>query len=312
MKIKIYVIYGGPGAEHEVSIASAENVFFALDRDLYDAHKIYVQKNKLSIFNGEEYNLDVLIEKLPKDSVVIPVFHGSFGEGGELQKLLESHNILYIGSKYTAASLAISKKRTQDVLLQHCISVPKTDLVVSETQKINIPFPVIVKPNNEGSSIDLYKVHDEQSLQKILIKTLPYHHEMLVQEFVTGKEFTCGVIERKGELLPLLPTEVILTQGELFDYEAKYTKGGCQEITPAQVSSELTEKIQKLAIATHTIIGCRDISRTDMILKNDGTIVVLEINTMPGMTETSFIPAQAKASGYTLSQILDIVIHNYI
>ena len=312
MKTTILVIYGGPGNEHEVSIASAENVIASLNQDLYDVQKVFVQKNMSCVLHGEEVPLLEMLQKISKSSIIIPVFHGSFGEGGELQKMLEDLNLVYVGSKSHAAALAMDKKRTQELLSLQGILVPKTVVVTSLSQEIDSIFPSIVKPNNEGSSIDLYRIGNKEELHEVLTKVIPLHSEVLVQEFVTGREFTCGVIEKKNELFAFMPTEIILTKGELFDYTAKYSVGGCQEITPANVSLHITQEIQKLAIDAHKTIGCKDISRTDMMIKDDGTIVVLEVNTMPGMTKTSFIPAQAKASGYTLSEILDIVIHNYL
>jgi D-alanine-D-alanine ligase len=157
----------------------------------------------------------------------------------------------------------------------------------------------------------LFKVKSDEELRSSLKKSVPIYKEMLVQEFITGREFTCGVVEIDGETIPLMPTEVILTKGEIFDYEAKYTVGGSKEVTPAEVDPALTERIQELALTAHEICGCKDISRTDMILNERGELVVLEINTVPGMTKTSFIPAELEASGYSIAGFIDGMLKKY-
>ncbi len=306
------IIYGGPGNEHEVSIASAENVISALTTLPYAIQKIYIKKDMTCLVDGEEVTFNESLLRLTKETIVVPILHGSFGEGGVLQKILEDASIPYLFSNSSTSSVAMDKKRTQEILSESGLTVPKTEVVVSSDQEMEMTFPVFVKPNSEGSSIDLYKVENKEELHNILTMMLVKYNEVLVQEFVVGREFTCGVIEKKGELITLLPTEIILTKGELFDYDAKYKVGGCQEITPPHVSEEIIKRIQEIARVAHSTLKCKDISRTDMIMKEDGTIVVLEVNTIPGMTKTSFIPAQAVASGYTLSQIFDIVIHNHL
>ncbi len=153
-----------------------------------------------------------------------------------------------------------------------------------------------MKPVDEGSSISVYKIASKKELEPCIQEELRLRNSVLVQKFIQGREFTCGVIEVDGELLALEPTEIILTQGTLFDYAAKYTPGGCLEITPADIPAELRKEIQETAKKTHRISKCSDLSRTDMIYQSDGTLVILEINTLPGMTETSFIPAQLKAA----------------
>ena len=132
---------------------------------------------------------------------------------------------------------------------------------------------------------------------------------MLAQEFIKGREFTCGVIEKDGNVIPLVATEVILTKGNIFDYEAKYTPAGCKEVTPAEIGNDLMSRIQNIAVSCHKILGCKSISRTDLILKDD-ELYVLEINTVPGMTKTSFIPAEAKACGYDMKELITILINS--
>jgi len=135
------------------------------------------------------------------------------------------------------------------------------------------------------------------------------HNKILVQEYVIGREFTCGVIELKGENMPLPVSEIILKSSGLFNYETKYVAGKCEEITPANISENLTKSIQEIALKCHDVLGCKSISRTDVILKGD-TIYVLETNTLPGMTQTSFIPAQARAYGMSMRELITVLIES--
>lgn len=248
-----------------------------------------------------------------KQGIVFPVIHGTFGEDGELARLLENANITYIGSRSKALKLTIDKQETGDFLKSCGIRVPKSFLIreISEIGSIELKYPCIVKPKNEGSSVSLYRAHSKEELASVLEKELPARGEMLVQEYIRGREFTCGVVEINGKTLPLLPSEIILTQGETFDYSAKYSVGGCIEVTPADIRAPLREQIQALAKKVHELCGCRDISRTDMIYTTTGELVVLEINTIPGMTETSFIPAQLRAMGLSAGRLIESFLKKY-
>ena len=199
------IIYGGPGNEHEVSIASAENVISALTTLPYAIQKIYIKKDMTCLVDGEEVTFNESLLRLTKETIVVPILHGSFGEGGVLQKILEDASIPYLFSNSSTSSVAMDKKRTQEILSESGLTVPKTEVVVSSDQEMEMTFPVFVKPNSEGSSIDLYKVENKEELHNILTMMLVKYNEVLVQEFVVGREFTCGVIEKKGELITLLP-----------------------------------------------------------------------------------------------------------
>ena len=199
-------------------------------------------------------------------------------------------------------TLTIDKQKTGERLSSLGFRTPKSFVVnagiVLET--LGLEYPVIVKPKDEGSSVSLYKPASQHELCEVLAKEFAKRSEILVQEFVSGREFTCGVVGTGTDAEALVPTEVVLTQSELFDYDAKYRAGACLEITPAEVESGVFERIRKTAKDVHAACGCRDLSRTDMILNGKGELVVLEINTIPGMTGTSFVPAQLKAAGSDL------------
>lgn len=281
---------------------------------LYHIKISQLKKDGTWDFEGSSMSEGEGIEFLKSSSaLVFQVIHGTYGEDGTLVELLEKNEIPFIGSNAEVMRVTINKLETEKLLAKNNIVVPKSAEVFS-IHSIDISdftFPLIVKPKDEGSSVSLFKVHSEKELLEVLEQSLEKHKSMLVQEFVEGREFTCGVVELDGIATPLTPTEIILTKSDVFDYDAKYTVGGCEEITPAQVSELILQKLQELAQQVHIICGCKDISRTDMIMKSDGTIVILEINTIPGMTRTSFIPAQLKASSYTLKEFVEGMLVKY-
>lgn len=311
---KLFVIYGGVGREREVSISSGKNIIEALKQKNIDHNSIIIDKNGSWICGEKIFNEDEgLIFLQKQDAIVFQVIHGTYGEDGQLIALLGKYNISFIGSSSHVMELTIDKYLTEKKLIENNIQTPKSILVekINQIKDIDIEFPVIVKPKDEGSSVDLYKVVDEVFLKEALAKTLSIYKQMLVQEYIIGREFTCGVVEINNATVALFPTEVILTKGEMFDYEAKYTVGGCKEVTPAEIDNELTNKIKNLALQVHTMCGCKDISRTDMIMKENGELFVLEINTVPGMTKTSFIPAELAISGYDISDFVLGMIKKY-
>ena len=298
-----------------MSLHSGENVYRAAVSLGYEAYKVLLEKDGVWTIDNQKVSERKALSFLKEKRVlVIPVIHGTYGEDGILQDLLEKNDIRYAGSVGEVMKLTIDKYATGEILSANAIRVPQS--VVFDRRDppryiLPFPYPVIVKPRNEGSSVSLYKVQDQTKLQEVLAEELEKRGQVLIQECVVGREFTCGVVELDGKLQPLPPTEVMLTKGDLFDYNAKYNVGGCQEITPANIPTDLLERIQALAIQVHTICGCKDISRTDMILNEQSELVVLEINTIPGMTETSFIPAQLQAAGFTLSDFVKSMVVKY-
>ncbi len=321
MKIKeninLCIMYGGPGEEHEVSKRSAENIISSIDVNKYNLKVIYLEKTQNKV--GEK-DLKLLRQK---KYVVCPIFHGEFGEGGKLQEVLEKSKIKFIGSKSKSAKLAMDKIKTQNVLEKNGILVPKSKVLTGRSYLHfintnnfvkNFIYPIILKPVNVGSSVDLYKVKDKKGLENSLQKMFTKYKQVLMQEFVEGREFTCGVLEvrknKKVKQIVLPATEIILTKGDTFNYEAKYSVGGCLEVTPAEVDAKLMKRIQEAALKVHKLIGCKDISRTDIILDKQNRLVVLEINTMPGMTKTSFIPQQLEAKNISVPKFIDVMMKN--
>lgn len=309
--IKVAILYGGPGGEHEVSISSAKNILENIDRSKFDVLDVFVNKDKMYKINNTFLNEQDGLQEIKKwgAKIVFPVIHGKYGEDGELQKKLEEAEMKFVGSSSRVASLVIDKNKTNEILFKNNIKIPKSGIVSKENTDLDFTYPIIIKPINEGSSIDLFKFENENEYKNSHDMIFRNHEKMLVQEFIDGREFTCGVIEKDGSVIPLVATEIILTKGNLFDYEAKYTPSGCKEVTPAEISVDLMKIIKETAISCHKILGCRSISRTDLILKGND-LYVLEVNTIPGMTKTSFIPAEAEACGYSMMDLITLLINS--
>lgn len=308
-KLKVAILYGGPSNEHDVSLNSAQNVLSNIDKDLYEVVEILISKDGLFNINNQEYKTVEAITEIKKIAdVVFPVLHGKFGEDGAVQELLERVGIPFVGSGSKASRIAINKNISNAMFEKNNLTVPQSEIITKNNFAISINFPVIVKPLDEGSSLGVHKCNSQEELEIVLENAFIDHTEMLVQECVVGREFTCGILDIEGVPTPLPPTEIILKDTKLFDYETKYTPGACAEITPAEIEDSLTEEIQDIALTCHEILDCKSISRTDIIVSENGTIYVLETNTLPGMTKTSFIPAQAKAFGLSMKDFITTLI----
>lgn len=309
--MRIVLLFGGPGSEHEVSLSSAKNILENIDRDRFEVLEVFVTKDKKYKIEDSLFEENEGINEIKNKGidVVFPIIHGKYGEDGELQEKLESVGIKFVGSSSKVSSVTIDKNKTNEVLNKHSILIPKSKIISKENCEIDFVYPIVVKPKDEGSSVDLFKFENENDYKNSLDKIFKNHKEMLVQEFIEGREFTCGVIEINKKTTALVATEVILTKGGLFDYEAKYTENGCQEITPAKVDESLMNRTKETALICHQVLECKSISRTDMILKGNN-LYVLEINTVPGMTKTSFIPAQAKVCGYSMKELITLLIES--
>lgn len=313
MKIKVAIIYGGPGSEHEVSVWSANNVFDNIDYDKFDLIKIFCDED-LNFFinnNQESISLDQVCDFTIEQDIlkVFPVLHGEFGEGGQLQKILEGRKINFVGSGSAVSSIAIDKIKSNEIFTINNINIPKSEVVAKNTiidTTKNFNFPIILKPISEGSSIGLHKIKARKDLDATLIDLIfKSHGRMLMQEFVQGREFTCAVVDMDsvGEIA-LIPTEILLTSKDTFDYESKYTPNMCNEVIDPDLDEVYLQRIKELALNCHKLLGCKDLSRTDIIMTDETKLFVLETNTIPGMTTNSFLPKQLVASGYTFKDFL--------
>ncbi|MBU4422101.1 hypothetical protein KKB41_04065, partial [Patescibacteria group bacterium] len=294
---RIAILGGGPSAEHEVSIKSAKAIYGACLRlKNYKPDTIIISReNKWAFGKKEVLEHDAIGELQKNYDAVFIALHGTFGEDGAIQKLLEKAKIPFTGSGSLASAIANNKKRTKQILSKNNfrgaeilddVFITKADFFKNRKkylQKIGncVSFPCILKANKLGSSYGIEIVKEKSRLLPAMEKIFKMDDEILAELFVRGREASCGVFEKAGRPVALLPTEIVPKNSDYFDYNSKYKKGASLEITPANFSAGLIQKIQRAALNCHKIIGCRGMSRTDMILQN-GKIYFLEINTIPG------------------------------
>lgn len=323
-KLVVGVLMGGLSAEHEVSLNTGMNVIENLDKSKYQAIGIKITKDK-EWFVGERKMTEQ--KALANCDLIFNALHGTFGEDGRVQALLEYYDKKYTGSGITASALAMDKLRSREMFKLAGFQVPKTlkirkgenyqALLSVFTTKV-AGFPVVVKPCSSGSSVGVSIVKNASQLNKALELAFQVEKKVLIEDFIEGTEVTCGVLE-SGQSISALPvTEIVPKRGhKFFDYDAKYKNGHSDEITPARIDEETTKKVQEIAIKAHQLLGCRAYSRTDMIIQEpfddaqgEHMIYVLETNTLPGLTPNSLLPKAALAAGLTFPKLLDKIIES--
>ena len=299
---RIAVLCGGLSNEREVSLRSGKNVFRAL---------IELGYKDVTMVDVDRDVARTLVEL--ETEFAINVLHGRYGEDGCIQGVLEFLNIPYSGCSVKSSSICMDKIMTKRVLETVDIPLIKSVNVTKEDYKTKVKelnYPIMIKPANEGSSIGMTKVDSENELDSAIIEALKCDKEILIEEYLVGESVTVGVLEREveGEIETFAtPILGFKTKTEWYDYEAKYTKGLTEFILPANFDSEMTKKIQELAILAHKTCGCSGVSRVDFLVVNN-IPYILEINTNPGMTDTSDLPAQANAMGINYNELVDIIL----
>jgi len=315
-KKKIAVLMGGPSSEHEVSLKSGENVVKNINPEKYEARKVFISKK------GE---WEIPPENLKNQAdVAFIALHGTYGEDGTIQSILDQVQIPYTGSNAAASALAMNKFLSLRLFRDAGLTTPMS-LFVSKHDWHKNPFkifnwvdhyagyPLVVKPNDNGSSVGVYIPKNRGEFIGALENIFGISRGALLQNFVQGREMTCGVLDYgpAETAFPLLPTEIIPQVSDFFDYRAKYEPGGSLEITPPpKLTDYLMRALQKAAVQAHRLVGARGFSRTDFIVDKKGDIYILEINTIPGLTEQSLIPKAAQVSGIPFGDLIDIVIQS--
>ena len=301
-KMTIALLSGGVSSEREVSLNSGDQVYDALDQEKYNIVR-YDPKTDLAR----------LVEDAPGIDAALIILHGPYGEDGTVQGLLELLNIPYQGSGVLGSSLAMNKLASKylyekaDLPIPPYIALQKGDALEPAAWGKQLGLPLVIKPNEAGSSVGMTIVKSLETIQKAVEKAFSHDSTLLIEGYIEGIELTAGVIGNK-DLLALPIIEIVPDdEHEFFDYEAKYTAGVTQEICPARIDDETTQKAQAYAKTAHRALFCKGCSRTDMILK-DGEIYVLETNTIPGMTATSLLPQAARVAGLSFSRLLDQLI----
>ena len=301
----VAVVYGGTSGEREVSLNSGKCCAAALSEIGF-----HVELIDPSLAD----DLKKLIDK--KFDVAFLALHGKGGEDGTIQGFLEIVGIPYTGSGVLASATAVNKGKAKEVYEAAGLRVAPSavigkgdELDASDLHEIatEIGIPCVVKPTTEGSSLGMTIVRDEADLQKAIDLALSVDDEAMVEAFIEGIELTIGVIGNDNpRALPII--QVVPTEDDFYNFHAKYAEGGSKHLCPAPVSPEVTESVQALAVAAHSVLGCRGISRSDIMMDSRGDCWLLETNTLPGMTNTSLVPDAAKVAGMDFPHLCEKII----
>ncbi len=331
-KVHVTVLMGGPSAEYSVSMASGRMVFYALTSlDEFEVDALIIHENgeweKTRSLPDDVMHPAALVHAAPPRSstlaglhlledadVVFLALHGTFGEDGTIQAVLDSLHIPYTGSGALASALAMNKHRAKELFQFYGLPTGHEFYIVpSQAESIarlipqietRLGYPLVVKPNEGGSSVGIHMADNQEQLQRALEQEWSSNIPLLVEKKLLGRELTCAVLEDEdGSTVPLPVIEIVPHTGQFFDFTAKYADGGSDEICPAAIDQKNTRRIQDLAVRAHQILGCRGFSRSDFILTAGGP-VLLELNTIPGMTPNSLLPKAAKAFGLDFAQLM--------
>ncbi|MCO4294543.1 D-alanine--D-alanine ligase [Solitalea sp. MAHUQ-68] len=322
MKKTIALLAGGYSGEHVVSLKSAAQIEKSIPAAKYNVYKIIITRSGWTYIDasGQAYEIDkndfsltINGQKIKFDCVFIAI-HGTPGEDGMLQGYFEMQQIPYTTCDSFTSALTFNKSYTNCVVGSAGVNVAKSlQLFSDQTYSTNdilskLKLPVFVKPNNGGSSLGTSKVKVAEELAEAIERAFKEDGQVLVEEFIKGREFSCGVVKRNNEIT-VLPVTEIISSNEFFDFEAKYTPGLTQEITPADIDPETLKVVQQNLKRSYARLNCRGVVRIDFFLQ-DGTneFYFLEVNTVPGQTETSLIPQQVAAMGWDISEFYASII----
>jgi D-alanine-D-alanine ligase len=346
-KISVAVLFGGESAEHAVSLESGKNVADALDKNKYDVHLIGIDKkgvmrtvpsleilkktdvahpidleatgNEVFIVPGPGKTAEVLElksgKRLGKVDVVFPILHGPYGEDGTMQGYLRLLGLPYVGPGVLGSAVGMDKDFTKRILRDAGLPIPKfvalkrhetaTHDFASLKRELGLPF--FLKPANMGSSVGVHKITSPEKFASALADAFQYDLKVMVEEFVEGREIECAVLGNK-DLMASVPGEVI-PQHEFYSYEAKYLdENGAGLEIPAKLGTEKSDEVRTMAMRVFSALGCEGLSRVDLFLKKDGTLLVNEINTIPGFTKISMYPKMMGATGIAYSDLIDRLI----
>ncbi|HAN86691.1 MAG TPA: D-alanine--D-alanine ligase [Firmicutes bacterium] len=300
--MKVAVLMGGSSSEREVSLKSGAQVAAALRRLGHEVMVIDPAANGLNALS--DFNPDAVFIAL----------HGRFGEDGCIQGALEMMGLRYTGSSVLSSAIAMDKTISKALFDMSGIPTPPY-VVVSRRHDprsalelaLGVGIPCVVKPSSQGSTVGISIVKESSALEEALKIALDHDEEALVEKFIQGTEVTVGVVgKRDPQALPVLE---IVPKNEFYDWESKYTPGMSEHIIPARISEAAQEECQRLALRAHAALKCRGYSRVDMIVEPEGRVWVLEVNTLPGLTEVSLLPDAARAEGIAFDELIEILLN---
>ncbi len=320
-KIRVGIVYGGYSAEREVSLVTGQAIFNNLNRKRYDVALVELSRERdfLLVTKNKRVRFDFYTKAKKMFDIIFLALHGTGGEDGVIQGMLEMLGVPYTGSGVAASALAMNKVHA--AAIYGAFDIPTPDFIhftkagfkeqgrgLIERIRTDIGYPAVVKPVDQGSAVGVSVVKDESELLIALKKTFKDFPWLMVQKFVKGSETTCGVLEKKGVAFALPPTRIVPHFGKFYDYNSKYAAGGSSHVCPADFPLTVNSQLQTLALKAHQALDCRGMSRTDIFVTDDKKFFVLETNTVPGMTPTSLLPEAAQKAGISFPAMLDLIV----
>jgi D-alanine-D-alanine ligase len=299
--VRVAVIGGGRSSEHDVSLASAESVREGLEQGGHEALDVRIDREGRWTRDGEPLALEPAGGLLGAD-VAFPVLHGPFGEDGTVQGLFELLDVPYVGAGVAASAVSMDKALFKDLMAAH--GIPQVDYaVVRDGDRPALRPPAFVKPARLGSSVGISKAWSETDLDGALLNAFKHDPVALVERFSEGLEVECSVLGH-SEPVASQPGEIVVKTGDWYDYDAKYTDGGMELVVPARVPDHVLEEVRRLAVGVFKIVSCSGMARVDFFVE-DETVLVNELNTIPGFTATSVYAKLFEASGVPYVELLD-------
>ena len=289
---KIAVLMGGPGEEKEVSLKSGKAIKEALQANCYDVSSIIIDTDLVN-----------LVEKLSSVDLVFLGLHGDIGENGTIQGFLEALGIIYTGSGPLSSAICMDKNISKIIAANNNILTPKWKLYNNINDNDEFKYPLVVKPNGEGSTVGLRIVHNEEELKPALEHAFNYDTSVLVEEYIEGRELTVMVLDGKA-----YPVCEIIPSHELYDFDCKYTAGMSKYICPAKIGIELTDNIRQVSENLFDLFKCENYSRADFRMDSQNKFWFLEMNKLPVMTDTSLVPMSALAAGLSFNDLINNIV----
>ena len=314
-RIRVAILAGGRSSEHEISLASARSVRAALDPARYEVTEIGIRRDGRWEIGSGATTAETLpvpydggpLERLGRVDVVLPILHGPFGEDGTVQGLLELAGIPYVGAGVAASALAMDKDLFKKVMRDSGIPVARHHTIrLGDPVDNPLGYPVFVKPARLGSSVGISKVRDEAELVDAVALARRHDEKVLVEELVAGMEVECGVLgNRVPPPVASVPGRIDTLEHDWYDYASKYDEGGMELVVPPELPQETIELVQRRAVDAFVASECEGMARVDFFVRDDGEVVVNELNTIPGFTATSVYAKLFEASGVPYAELLD-------
>jgi D-alanine-D-alanine ligase len=319
-RVRVAVIMGGRSSEHDISVASARSVVDALDPERYDVRAVEIGQDgrwQLEPAEGRgRIGEDGELLPVPADDspspfegvdVVFPVLHGPFGEDGTVQGFLELADVAYVGAGVTASALCMDKDLFKAVMRDKGVPVVDSVTVLDRNRdRVENPFgfPVVVKPARLGSSVGISIVREPEQLGPAIDLALEHDEKILIEEYVAGVEVECSVLGNE-EPIASIPGEIVPLSSDWYDFSAKYDEGGMELVVPPRLVERTIARVQELAVAAFVASDCEGMARVDFFVRENGDVVVNELNTIPGFTATSVYAKLFEASGIPYAELLD-------